>query len=48
VGEVILRWDGSSWARFGPSAAVTDRNLNALAVIGASSRPYAARQELFP
>jgi len=47
-GELILRWDGSSWARFGPSAAVTDRDLNAVAAIGPSSRPYSARQELFP
>lgn len=48
AGELILRWDGSSWTRFGPSAVVTNRNLSALAVIGPSSRPVSARQELFP
>jgi len=47
-GELILRWDGSSWTRRAVSALLANRNLNALAVIGPASRPYAARQELFP
>lgn len=48
AGELILRWDGTAWTRFGPSGTVTDRNLNAIGVIGPASRPYSARQELFP
>jgi hypothetical protein len=49
-GELILRWNPvtSVWARFGPSGTVTDRNLGAIGVIGPASRPYSARQELFP
>ena len=48
AGELVLRWDGGSWTRFGPSASVTDRDLNAVGVIGPSTRPYSSRQELFP
>jgi hypothetical protein len=46
--EVILHWNGSAWTRIGPSAAVGDRNLLAIGVLGASDRAPAARQEVYP
>jgi hypothetical protein len=46
--EVILHWSGSSWTRIGPSAAVGDRDLLTIGVLGASQRAPAARREVYP
>lgn len=46
-GDNIAHWDGSSWARVGPSASIADVNYNGVTMINPMTQPEAAWQENF-